>query len=136
MASSVHKSQLRSNSPTTLSTQQLNLIACSCLSMLSESKLDGLCSICRFQTARRSSVFLFPLVCPALAMVDVSALTCVPLFFLLCRDSFHSLHPSITAHGSARRNLFIELVDRQEAQNRCIMQHVRIAMSKGVALKQ
>lgn len=72
-----------------------------------------------------------------LTMFNVSALTCVLLLFLLCRDLFHSLQPSITAHGSARRNyLFIELLDGQEAPIRCIMQYPRIAMSKGFVVKQ
>lgn len=146
MAYPVHKV----NSPTALSTQQLNLMACSCLSGLSDrtqkkkkKNLTALCSICRFQTARCSSVFLFPIcfsgaaVSLCLTMFNVSALTCVLLLFLLCRDLFHSLQPSITAHGSASRNyLFIELRDGQEAPIRCIMQHLRIAMSNGFVLKQ
>lgn len=87
-----------------------------------KKNLMSLCSICRFQTARISSVFLYPpyfssaAVSLCLTMFNVSALTCVLLLFLHCRDLFHSLQPPISAHGSARRNyLFTELVDGQEA---------------------
>lgn len=105
--------------------------------------LKALCSICRFQTARCSSASPHPpcssgaAVSLCLTMFNVSALTCVLLLFLLCRDLFHSLQPSITAHGSARRNyLFMELLDGQEAPIRCIMQHGWIAMSEGFVLEQ
>lgn len=107
--------------------------------------LKALCSICRFQTARCSSAPPPPYppcssgtaVSLCLTMFNVSALTCVLLLFLLCRDLFHSLQPSITAHGSARRNyLFMELLDGQEAPIRCIMQHRWIAMSEGFVLEQ
>lgn len=146
MTSSVHKV----NSDQTLPPHyQLNnstwwlVPACQCCQTQKKKTLMALFSICRFQTARSTSVFLFPpcfssaAVSLCLTIFNVSALTCVLLLFLLCRDLFHSLQASITAHGSARRNyLFIELVDGQEAPNRCIMQHVRMAMSKGFVLKQ
>lgn len=100
--------------------------------------LDGFVFYLQISNSLDAPLFSsFLLVSPALlslclTMFNVSALTCVLLLFLLCRDLFHSLQPSITAHGSARRNyLFIELLDGQEAPIRCIMQHLRIAMSKG-----
>lgn len=100
MASPVHKL----NSLATLSTQQLNLMACSCLSVLSDrtqkrKELGGFVVHPQI-SAHCFDVFSFP---PGFCSTDVSlclttfnasALTCVLLLFLLCGDLFHSLQSS------------------------------------------